>query len=428
MMRKQFWLLLLGLLLLGVGLTGLAAATQPLDDEINYLPLVQSAPPTATPEPPPLVEFRGLWVSRFDWTLFGQPANPAKIDEIVQNMAAAKFNVIFFQVRGSADAYYIPGPEPWAPRMSGGTLGQAPNPVWDPLAYLIAAAHQHNIQVHAYLNAYPVWDNCTTPPPMVSPTPLYHQLNQLYGTNNGFQWTTSNQVHCSGYIRATPASIFTDDQMIAVATYLVDNYAIDGLHLDNIRYGGQNTSCDPVSINRFGAPCFSAGYANWQRAQVNGTVSRFYNEVILPNPDLWYSAAVWPIHIDKWGWGGSQGYHEYYQDSKGWLAGEYMDSISPMIYPGTYNCPDNSFWTLSRWQTLVADFQAESSGRYLIPGIGTGYCTFAEIESRIAAARAIGTAGHALFSYRDLLVFDYFDDLANGPYAEPALVPEIPWR
>jgi hypothetical protein len=110
------------------------------------------------------------------------------------------------------------------------------------------------------------------------------------------------------------------------------------------------------------------------------------------------------------------------------LAGAYIDSIAPMIYPGTYNCPDNSFWTLSRWQTLVADFQAESSGRYIIPGIGTGYCTFAEIENRIAAARAIGTAGHALFSYRELLEFAYFDDLANGPYAQPALVPDIPWR
>lgn len=420
-MRKQFTL---GVLLLVVGLAGIAAATQGNDTE-TYLPLVQSPPPTAVP---PQVEFRGLWVTRFDWTTFGQPADPARIDEIVQNAAAAGFNVIFFQVRGVADAYYTPGPEPWTARMSGGTLGQPPNPMWDPLANLIAAAHTHNIQVHAYLNVYPVWDNCSTPPPVVSPLPFYYRLNQAHGTNAGFQWNTSYQVSCDVYIRATPASVFADNHYLEVATYLVENYDLDGLHLDNIRYGGQNVSCDPVSANAFGAPCFTSGYANWQRAQVNGTVAKFYNQIILTHQDLWLSAAVWPIHIDQWGWGIASGYDSYYQDSKAWLAGGYMDSISPMIYPGTYNCPDNSFWTVSRWQTAMQDYQDDNSGRYVIPGIGTGYCDFAEIEARIAAARQAGTIGHALFSYGALLSNGYFDDLANGPYAQPAIVPEIPWH
>ena len=427
MIDKKNILLFAVVLVIGLGLATVAAAIQG-NDLYTFLPVVQSTEPTPTSPPPPLTEFRGVWVTRFDWTQFGQPANPAKIDEIVQNVALAGFNVIFFQVRGTADAYYTPGPEPWAARMSGGTLGQTPDPMWDPLAYLIAAAHSHNIQVHAYLNIYPVWDNCATVPPMVSPTPLYHQLNQQYGTNNGFQWNTSYEVFCSAYILASPASTFTDDHLITVATYLADNYEIDGLHLDNVRYGGQSTSCDPVSEARFGAPCFSAGYANWQRTQVNGTVARFYNDVILNHPDLWLSAAVWPVHIDEWGWGSTQGYHEYYQDSKAWLADGTIDSISPMIYPGTYNCPDNSFWTLSRWTTLAEDFQADSSGRYVIPGIGTGYCTFAEIEARIAAARNAGTIGHALFSYGALRTNDYFDDLAAGPYIQPALVPDIPWH
>ena len=431
-MRNQSKFLPFVLLILFIAIVGSVAAE--ITDTNTYLPLVQSAPPTPTPTPTatpvatPMTEFRGLWVSRFDWTQFGQPANPAKIDEIVQNAALAGFNVIFFQVRGVADAYYTPGPEPWAARMTGTTLGQPPNPMWDPLAYLIAAAHTANIQVHAYLNVYPVWDNCTTPPPVVSPLPLYHLLNQQHGTNNGFQWDTNNQVHCSGYIRATPADIYTDNHLISVATYLVDNYDIDGLHLDNIRYGGVNTSCDPVSEARFGNDCFTAGYANWQRTQVNGTVARFYNEVVLTHQDIWLSAAVWPVHIDEWGWGASEGYHDYYQDSKAWLAAATIDSISPMIYPGTYNCPDDSFWTLSRWETLAQDYQADNSGRYVIPGIGTGYCSFSEIENRIAAARNAGTIGHALFSYGALLTNGYFDDLANGPYAVPAVVPTIPWH
>jgi hypothetical protein len=101
-----------------------------------------------------------------------------------------------------------------------------------------------------------------------------------------------------------------------------------------------------------------------------------------------------------------------------------------MIYPGgTVNCPDdNIYWTQERWETLVADFQMDSYGRYIIPGIGTGYCTFDEIEARINMARQIGTAGHALFSYRGLLDHGYFQALADGPYATPAVVPDISWH
>jgi hypothetical protein len=100
-----------------------------------------------------------------------------------------------------------------------------------------------------------------------------------------------------------------------------------------------------------------------------------------------------------------------------------------MIYPGgSYNCPDDSFWSLDRWQTLVGDFQADRGDRLIIPGIGSGYCTFDEIENRIMAARQLGTSGHAIFSYGALLTNQYFDDLAAGPYAIPASVPEITWR
>jgi hypothetical protein len=74
----------------------------------------------------------------------------------------------------------------------------------------------------------------------------------------------------------------------------------------------------------------------------------------------------------------------------------------------------------------VADFQAEANGRAIIPGIGTSYCDFAEIETRIEMARSLGTAGHALFSYSSLLSNSYFDELANGPYAETAVVPPLP--
>jgi uncharacterized lipoprotein YddW (UPF0748 family) len=413
-----------------------ATSTQatPEADSYVYLPIVSK------PEPPPLQEFRGLWVSRYDWTLYSQPASPAKLDEIVQNAALAGFNVIFFQVRGTADAYYTPGLEPWAQRVSGVALGQPPNPLWDPLAHLIQAAHAVDIQVHAYLNVYPVWDCGTLPDPNVTPTPFYYLLKDAHGVTldgtaegkpNGLQWLSNGDVLCDVYLRATPASVFGDEHYVAVAKDLVTRYDIDGIHLDNIRYGASNASYDPVSQTNYDN---TYTYAEWQRRQVNGTVRKFYEEVVPLKEGLWLSAAVWPVYQKKpeWGWTEyyQQGYSTYYQDSKAWLADGYIDSISPMIYPGgTVNCPDdNIYWTQERWETLVADFQMDSYGRYIIPGIGTGYCTFDEIEARINMARQIGTAGHALFSYRGLLDHGYFQALADGPYATPAVVPDISWH
>lgn len=447
---STFLVLMLGLQFEDTVTAGEEMTTSASSVPVVYLPLVLADQNTAEP----MIEFRGVWVSRFDWTSFGQPANPAKIDEIVQNVAAAGFNAIFFQVRGIADAYYTPGLEPWADRVSG-SYGQPPDPLWDPLATMIEQAHAAGLQVHAYINVYPVWNGgsfCATPPDAsVTPTPLYHLLLAEHGNTNGkpngLIWNSDDTVYCGAYQRGTPASIFLDDHLIAVGQDLVTRYDIDGLHLDHIRYGGSNTSCDPVSEVRYGADCFSdGGYGNWQRAQINGTVRRFYEEVVPLKPGLWLSAAVWPIHElnASWGFPGSpqQGNINYYQDSKAWVAGEYIDSLSPMIYPGSsYNGCDGDgnyiedpaptspdYWIRVRWQTLVEDFQAASNGRYIIPGIGAGYCSFAEIEARIEMARAAGTAGHSIFSYSGLRSNGYFDDLANGPYAETAVPPTITWQ
>ena len=435
------------ILLILAAMNAVVAADSPPEHHQSFQPLITYARP-ANPEP--MVELRGLWVSRYDWTSYGRAADPAKIDEIVENAAYAGFNTIFFQVRGVADAYYHSGLEPWAWRVSGGELGQAPDPYWDPLAYFVEKAHAAGLQLHAHFNVYPLTDGgifCDrVPDETVTPTPLYHRLLNAYGDTNGQSngaiWRENGNLLCSTYRFSSPASILANDQHIAVAKDLVTRYQIDGIHLDYIRYPELKTSCDPVSRCRFNGleeDCQSPpvcviddDYKNWQREQINILVQRFYDEVIPLADDIWLSAAVWPLHTQSPGMNlpghPISGYHTYYQDSKGWLAGGYIDAIAPMIYPGGYHCPDDSYWSQAVWETLVADFHADSRGRYIIPGIGSGYCTFDEIAARIDKARQIGAAGHALFSYRGLLQNDYFDDLHFGSYFTPAIVPELSWR
>ncbi|MDX1687891.1 MAG: family 10 glycosylhydrolase [Candidatus Promineifilaceae bacterium] len=430
-------------------LLALAAGAEPLLDGFIYLPYTAKAAatptPTSTPTPTPtvtpsptatippnaMVEVRALWITRFDWTLGVSPAEqPAYLESLVDKAAAAGFNTLLFQVRGAADAFYTPGLEPWSKRLSG-TLGQ--NPGWDPLQRVIDRAHAGGLQVHAYINVYPVWDDCQTPPPHTSPEHLYHLLDaeyrDRYGPAAALQWTNDDNVHCSGYWRATPASFFVDEHLMNVTKDLVERYDIDGVHLDHIRYGGSNTSCDPVSEARAGGECFQvrlpdgASYGDWQRRQVNGTVSSFYrtlfgNEGVADKPNLMLSGAVWPYY--------ESGYSNYYQDSKAWLAGGYIDALMPMLYGSFDDSPEI-------WRDYAAGFQAANAGRFVIPGIHGAFFggeegTFEDIAARIEAARQLGTAGHAIFSSSYLDNYGYFDDLANGPYIQPAVPPTISWH
>lgn len=414
------------------------------NNKLNFVEIYKLADmPTPPPPPPETVEFRGLWVTRFDWTRFNTPADPAKIDEIVNNAADAGFNAIFFQVRAIGDAYYASTREPWAQRVSGGDFGQPPSPHWDPLAYFVERAHERGIQLHAYVNVYPVWDSCvTTPPEGTNPQSPYYLLRHAHGMTDdkldGLQWTTQRLVSCgqsNPYLYATPASAIYRTHFKSVVADLVNRYDIDGIHLDRVRYAGRSTSCDPVSEQAFGDECFTGdnmAYEDWQREQVNTLVRLVYDEVIVPaRRDVWLSAAVWPTYLNKWGWASySQGYHDYYQDSHAWVRDGYIDALAPMTYSYT-TPPENNPFRMERWQVLIADFQANRGGRHIIAGIGAigpNLLSFEDVVERIEAARQLGTAGHAIYSYGALLENGYFDDLAAGPYATPASVPVIPWH
>lgn len=366
-------------------------------------------------------------MTRYDWTTLGQPARPEAIDAIVDRAANAGFNMIFFQVRAQGDAYYTPGLEPWAARLtgsSGATLGQDPG--WDPLAHMLQQAHARGLQVHAYLNVYPAWLG-TTPPPHTTPEHLFWAFSQRPGSNWAYwrQWDQNHQPMSlnSGYLWASPAVEFVEDQAVAVAADIASRYPVDGIHLDLVRYAGPGYSCDPRSEERYGAACFSGGdYPDFQRSLVTHLISRMYGEVRPLRPHLMLSAAVWWYPIDQWGFGCSEGYNTYYQDSQSWLAAGVIDAVAPMLY----GCP--ALEDLDNWTAVVRDFQDHRAGRYIFPGISTDVSSFSAIAERIAAARAAGAAGQALFSYTSLNAHDYWDDLANGPYAQPAAPPPIPWH
>ncbi len=401
------------------------AAVSPAGDSFVYLPLVAKG--TAP-------EFRALWVTRFDWTRAdGTWAQPSALVNVAEQAAAANFNVLLFQVRGVGDAYYAPGYEPWASRLTGtvsDTLGTSPG--FDPLAVLIEAAHARGLQVHAYLNVYPTW-RCGVGAPPDGTDPLHPFW--AFSRNNGVSWSAwrvynpdgnpMNLMTCSGYLWATPAWEGVRSHFLHVVTDLVTRYDLDGIHLDFVRYPGRNYSYDPFT------PSFSdnAARSDWQREQVNLLVRETYQAVKASRPEVWVTAAVGGVYQNRWGWPSfSQGYSDYYQDSKRWLREGWVDGIMPMLYPAnpSSDCPDSTVWSLERFRILVADFAADAGGRYVFPGIHGGYACFNDILNRIQVSRELGTGGHAIFAHGPVNYKGYWDELALHVYPSPAPVPLVP--
>lgn len=401
------------------------AAAAPAGSSFVYLPLVARG---AAPE------FRALWITRFDWTRAdGTWAQPSALVTIAEQAAAANFNVLLFQVRGVGDAYYTPGHEPWASRLTGtvsNTLGLSPG--FDPLAVLIEAAHARGLQAHAYLNVYPIWPCRIGPPPdgTVPPHPFW-----TFSRENSISWSAwrahdssgnpMNLMTCSSYLWATPAWEGMRAHFRNVVTDLVTRYNLDGVHLDLVRYPGRDYSYDPFT------PSFpdDEARAGWQREQVNLLVRETYQMVKAHRPNAWVTAAVWGVHQNRWGWPSfSQGYRDYYQDSRRWLREGWVDAMMPMLYPAnpSSNCPDDTVWTLERFRVLVADFVADAGGRYVFPGIHGGYACFDDVIGRIRAGRELGAQGQAIFSHGAINRWGYWDDLVLQAYPAPAPLPSLP--
>jgi uncharacterized lipoprotein YddW (UPF0748 family) len=386
-----------------------------LDDHV-FLPLIRSSGP--------MTEARALWVTRWDYETI------TDVETLVENAAGAGFNLLLFQVRGTGDAFYTPGLEPWGARLSGGALGEDPG--WDPLQTAVEAAHARGLELHAYLNVYPIWSGVTAPPTSTVPQHLFWTLSYRH-TWDDWRVVDGDGVTMTlrqGYLWATPALTDVVDRVVSVTADLVSRYDVDGIHLDLVRYPGQEYSYDPFSNAGYAAALSQdpgLSRAEWQRRQVTGLVDRVYSEGILPRADLRLSAAVWPIYKDHWGWGYKAGYSDFYQDSQGWVEGGMIDAILPMLYTGAFSS-DPEALTPAQFSQAASDFLAHDGGRHVFPGISAEKLGFAGIADRIAIARDLGAPGHAIFSAGVLARKGYWDELARGPYAAEAVIPPMTWR
>ena len=307
-------------------------------------------------------EMRGIWLSRFGWR------TQSELEAAVNHISESGFNSIFFQVRGTFDSFYRSSLEPWSDRLTG-NLGQDPN--WDPLASVLAIAHANDVEVHAWMNTFPIWRGEELPQSQGVAHPLEQHPEWIISDQNGEQMAL-NPV----YVFADPSIPEVRSHVAAVAHELTSLYDVDGVHLDYIRF-----------------PEPEYGEASVARGHIEATVAEVRAAIDVP-----LSAAVWGIHTNRWGWERvSQGSNDYYQDSVAFMQRGLVDAIAPMIY---WPVTEVSGERLD-FSTLAADHVQHRGDASVWTGI-SAELSYEEVAECIRASRRVGAQGFVIFDYTQI--------------------------
>ena len=270
-------------------------------------------------------EFRGLWITRWDYR------TPVDVERAIDEAAAAGFTDIVWQIRGQADAFYRSSLEPWGEDLFR-DKPTAIDPGFDPLATAVARAHAKGVRLHAWINVYPLWKGTGRP------------RDPRHPFNRRPEWrlydrTGKPQPQTDSYVVANPTDPAVQGHIAAVCRDIVSRYAIDGLHLDYVRFVGDSLPegkvypADPASLTRFydatghrtlSTPEDLAAHREWIRGEITKLVERVSREARSIRPGIEMSAAVWRDPDIAFG--------TQLQDARGWLERGTLDRIVPMIY------------------------------------------------------------------------------------------------
>lgn len=364
------------------------------------------------PAAQPTTEVRALWVTRTSLT------SPQAIQSMVKSAAASGFNTLLVQVRGRGDAYYASTIEPRADLL----VGQPPD--FDPLATTLTLAHAQGIRVHAWINVNLVSSGADLPNArthviyehpewLMVPRALAFELGRINPRSPDYvgrlaRWTRAASTSVEG-LYDSPIHPEAVDRIAAIVDQLVGSYAIDGLHLDYIRYPSSTfdysrgalrafraaveAELTPAERQRFGADIAglvgltearATEWADFRRSRLNTLAMRVRTVAKEHRPDLVVSAAVYPDPVE------AATYR--LQDWRMWLESRWMDVICPMAYT-----PDTAMFA-----SQIAFVRQVAGTRPVWAGIGAYRLSSSQTIENIQTARRLGADGVILFSYDSL--------------------------
>ncbi|HPW90485.1 MAG TPA: family 10 glycosylhydrolase [Paludibacteraceae bacterium] len=310
----------------------------------------------------PKYQMRAAWiatVARIDWpsSVESVTAQRQELINMLDSLAALKFNVVIFQVRPTSDTFYYSDIEPWS-RYLTGKQGVAPEPFYDPLEFLIREAHRRCIDVHVWLNPYRVLRG--TDVSHLNPNHLFFKKPELF-------------VKYGDHYYFNPALDETRKHLNRVVADIVTRYDVDAVHFDDYFYPYRIGGLEFPDEDSFRAN--SRGFtdkADWRRDNVNLVIRQLQQTIKSIKP--WVEFGISPFGIwrssDKDPRGsntrGMSNYDDLYADVLHWLEAGDIDYVIPQLY-----------WEIGKktadYAHLVEWWSNNSYGRNLFVGLYASY-------------------------------------------------------
>lgn len=296
-----------------------------------------------------VLEMRAVWISYLEFASFGkdgytETAFHKFIDTMFDNVVSLNMNAVIVQVRPFGDAMYKSSYFPWS-RYAAGTQGK--NPGYDPLAYMVEAAHKRGLEIHAWINPYRVTTAST-------------DVTKLAKDNPARVWREDKDTGNDRNVLSFGGNLYYNPSVKEVQTLItngvkeiVKNYDVDGIHFDDYFYpslGSSYTSnFDAKEYNTYAAATKKAGktvlsIGDWRRNNVNTLVKGIYKAVKTIDSTVQFGISPGGF-IDS-----LSSNLGYYVDIDTWLSSDgYVDYICPQIYWTFSNASYPYDKTLQKW-------------------------------------------------------------------------------
>lgn len=365
----------------------------------------------------PKHEVRAVWLTTLnglDWPTTRATSHATckqqqdELCRILDQLKAAHINMVMLQTRVRGTVIYPSDIEPWDGALTG-TIGRDPG--YDPLRFAIEEAHRRGMELHAWVVTIPCFKVAVAR--QMGPKSVLRTHPHLCKRQGDTYYLD-------------PGLPETGDYLADICNEIVENYDVDGLHFDYIRYPENAASFpDAATYRKYAAKGQSR--SEWRRENITNIVRHIYNNVHARKPWVRISSSPVGKHTDlsRYSSRGWNARDAVYQDAQEWLREGIHDLLFPMMYfDGDHFYP------------FAADWQEHSAGRHVVPGLGIYLLhpherdwPLSAIQRQLYFLRAERLAGQCYFRSRFLTdnVKGIYDELKDWFYAFPALPPACTW-
>lgn len=343
-------------------------------------------------------EVRGIWISTayaidFPKTAYNVDEQKQEINTILDNIVEKDLNTIYFQVRPFTDAFYKSEINPWSKYLTG-TLGK--DPKWDPLEYIIYAAHQRGLELHAWLNPFRVTSKVNNLDSVLSSLPEGHIAKNEDLIIRNSSTNDKGQTLTEAYLN--PKKLEVKNHLLDTVKEITTNYpGLDGIHMDDYFYPAYYPL--PEGEKPDGAE------ANLRRDAVTDIVYSIHDTIKSTNPNLTFSISPAAVtkNSDMGTNAGLQNYYDLYADLEKWIKDEKLDVVIPQIYFDKNHKLVNFTTAANYWNKLVEGTSVDLVIGHTVSDEESKQTVLDELDEQIQDSRNLNNSiGSSFFGYSNL--------------------------